>query len=1017
MGVGTKTPALIALLCLGLCWGRWDEAQAQAGTLPRPSIWAEPGPVVSQGSLVTIWCQATPQAEVYRLYKDGTFLKDTRAQQDSTHKAGFLIGSANSINAGRYHCAYYVSFRISQASDPLTLVVTGLFPAPSLSAQPSPVVALGGTVSLTCNSGAVSGPAYLLKEGGAGPAHRQVSSYLNRTRTWQATFRVGPVNSTHGGIYRCYSSSSINPHVWSLPSSPLELQVTGALREPSLSAHPASLLLSGKNLTLRCHCESSCERFALTQDKGHTAPPQRLVGQRSPDFHLGPLYIFHRGRYRCYGGRQDSSVWSAPSAPLDVLVAGMFQKPWLQAQPGPSVPWGAAVALRCGSEEGLDTFLLHREGSDDPPQRLRVQGTATPAQVTFTLSPVTSAHGGTYRCYGSHSSDLYLWSHPSDPLQLEVLAPQPQDHTVENLIRLGVAGLVLLLLGLLLLEAWLSARRTRGTAAGDPGRGQRSPAGPLLSSTESAPGVPSPLGLQALCPHSRSAPGTMGVGTKTPALIALLCLDGTFLKETRAQQDSTHKAGFLIGSANIYSAGRYQCDYHVSFRISQASDLLTLVVTGLYGAPSLSAQPSPVVALGGTVSLSCDSGAVSGPAYLLKEGGASPAHRQESSYLHGTGIWQATFRVGPVNSTHGGVYRCYSSSSTNPHVWSLPSSPLELQVTGALREPSLSAHPASLLLSGQSLTLRCHCESSCERFALTQDKGHTAPPQRLVGQRSPDFNLGPLYSSHGGRYRCYGGRHDSSVWSAPSAPLDVLVAGMFQKPWLQAQPGPSVSWGTAVALRCGSEEGLDTFLLHREGSDDPPQRLRVQGTATPTQVTFTLSPVTSAHGGTYRCYGSHSSDPYLWSHPSDPLRLEVSGLHRPLKILLGVSVASFLLLCLFLLLLFIFIRKRRQRQRKSGAEPRHQALPKSSGPAAEAQESLYAAVMPTAAGETKLDVQVAEGLQEVTYAQLSHKAPQQTATSPLPEEPSTYAALAVHQPGTVPGGQLGCPPPCGQSGR
>lgn len=84
-----------------------------------------------------------------------------------------------------------------------------------------------------------------------------------------------------------------------------------------------------------------------------------------------------------------------------------------------------------------------------------------------------------------------------------------------------------------------------------------------------------------------------------------------------------------------------------------------------------------------------------------------------------------------------------------------------------------------------------------------------------------------------------------------------------------------------MALRCGSDEALDTFLLHREGSDTPPQRLRVQGTDTPAQVTFTLSPVTSAHEGTYRCYGSHSNDTYLWSHPSDPLQLEVSGESQP----------------------------------------------------------------------------------------------------------------------------------------
>ncbi|XP_062033602.1 leukocyte immunoglobulin-like receptor subfamily A member 6 [Lepus europaeus] len=464
MGGGAQTPALTALLCLG--------------TLPKPSIGADPGPLVAVGSPVTLWCQGSLQAEVYRVHKEDSLQPwETRPQQDSRHKASFaIIQSMSSYDTGKYSCVYWTSLGLSQPSDPLTLVVTGMFPAPSLSAQPSPVVASGGNVSLSCGS-YNAGTAHLLKEGGAGPQHSPEARFSQGAGEWQATFLLGPVDSTHGGIFRCYRAHTTEPYVWSLPSDPLELQVTGLHREPSLSALPASLLLPGQNLTLRCRCEPSCDRYALTRPEGDT-PPQHLAGQPSPDFLLGPVSGSLGGRYRCYGGLQGPYAWSAPSGPLDVLVAGMYRNPSLQAQPGPSVPWGAMVALRCGSQEAMDTFLLHKVGSGAPPQRLRVPGQATAAQATFMLGPVTSAHGGTYRCYCAHSTDPYLWSQPSDPLQLEVsggpepsspshpqpgspAAPAPQDHSLENLIRIGVAGLVLLGLGLLLADAWYSQRRTR----------------------------------------------------------------------------------------------------------------------------------------------------------------------------------------------------------------------------------------------------------------------------------------------------------------------------------------------------------------------------------------------------------------------------------------------------------------------------------------------------------------------------------------------------------------------------
>lgn len=80
------------------------------------------------------------------------------------------------------------------------------------------------------------------------------------------------------------------------------------------------------------------------------------------------------------------------------------------------------------------------------------------------------------------------------------------------------------------------------------------------------------------------------------------------------------------------------------------------------------------------------------------------------------------------------------------------------------------------MLPGDNLTLQCHSEAGFDRFSLTKDVGLT-PTQRLDGQHSPDFPLGRVTRAHGGRYRCYTGHNLSYAWSAPSAPLDILITG------------------------------------------------------------------------------------------------------------------------------------------------------------------------------------------------------------------------------------------------
>ncbi|XP_011787934.1 PREDICTED: leukocyte immunoglobulin-like receptor subfamily B member 4 isoform X13 [Colobus angolensis palliatus] len=230
------TPILTALLCLGLSLD--TRTHVQAGSLPKPALWAEPSSVIIRGSPVTIWCQGSLEAQEYRLDKEGsTEPWDRQNLLESRKKARFSIPSMTEHHAGRYRCYYLSPEGWSEPSDPLELVMTGFYRKPTLSALPSPVVASGGNnVTLLCQSGKQFHTFLLTKEGAAHPPLRLRSEH--QAQQYQAEFPMGPVTSAHAGTYRCYGSLSTNPYLLSHPSDPLELVVSGEGPDPPQPSPP-----------------------------------------------------------------------------------------------------------------------------------------------------------------------------------------------------------------------------------------------------------------------------------------------------------------------------------------------------------------------------------------------------------------------------------------------------------------------------------------------------------------------------------------------------------------------------------------------------------------------------------------------------------------------------------------------------------------------------------------------------------------------------------------------------------
>uniref|UniRef100_A0A8D0WU87 Ig-like domain-containing protein n=1 Tax=Sus scrofa TaxID=9823 RepID=A0A8D0WU87_PIG len=163
------TPTLPTLLCLGEM--SCDlVSHVFPGTLPKPILWPEPDPLVTWGSPVTIWCQGTLGAQECHLYAEGRpALGDRLSPLEAGDKAKFFIQYMTQDYAGRYQCYCHSPTGRSEERDP--------------------------------------------------------PGYPNR-QTW-ALFPVGPMTPSHRATFRCYGCFRDKPQVWSPPSDPLELLVSG----------------------------------------------------------------------------------------------------------------------------------------------------------------------------------------------------------------------------------------------------------------------------------------------------------------------------------------------------------------------------------------------------------------------------------------------------------------------------------------------------------------------------------------------------------------------------------------------------------------------------------------------------------------------------------------------------------------------------------------------------------------------------------------------------------------------
>ncbi|XP_031204385.1 LOW QUALITY PROTEIN: leukocyte immunoglobulin-like receptor subfamily B member 3A [Mastomys coucha] len=706
--------------------------------------------------------------------------------------------------------------------------------------------------------------------------------------------------------------------------------------ETKLAVLPSPVVSVGENMTLQCISQSAYNKFILTKDDQMFTSSLDTEyisssGQYQAQFVLGPTTPAYTGTFRCYGYYKNTpQLWSAHSAPQQILISGQLHiTPSLSVKHNYTVHSGENVTLLCQSMHRVDTFILSKEGSDQQPLRLKSKNHDQQSQAEFSVSAVTSQLSGTYKCYGSQDSSLYLLSYPSATVELTVSEPiststppptmsmppeggkqrsqqrpqklglrgwaaegsiqretlslnlddeaatENQEHTMENLIRIGLAVVVLIVLSILATEAWQSHRQTHRAHLSNRYWNPDSPTG---GGAETGRPEESLHILEAFLPESTLFCNHKVMEYAVPSawnvfnlLIVYFCLE---MSGPVAQSSTIRKPQGLRQFCRREDLPNLRDKSLTKNSLPGLTlSLWVPVLTGSLPKPILRVQPDSVVSVGTNVTFLCEETIGAKEYNLYKIGYGRIKNKQKPAN-------KAEFSLSYIDQNDAGQYRC---SYKTKAISSDYSDPLELVVTGAYEKPSLSAQASPVVTSEGYVTLQCEYWQKYHRLILVVEG-----PQKLSWIQYSQYNhstekyyalfsVGPVTPNQRWICRCYSYSWNTPyLWSAPSEALELLVSGLSKKPSLLTHQGHILDPGMSLTLQCLSDINYDRFALHKEGRADIMQHSSQQTDTGISMANFTLGYVSHSTGGQYRCYGTHNLSTE-WSASSDPLDILITG--------------------------------------------------------------------------------------------------------------------------------------------
>uniref|UniRef100_A0A8C3W0Y9 Immunoglobulin superfamily member 1 n=1 Tax=Catagonus wagneri TaxID=51154 RepID=A0A8C3W0Y9_9CETA len=841
------------------------------GQLPKPIFWIQAETSPLPGCNVNILCHGWLQDLVFMLFKEG-YAEPVDYQVPTGTVAIFSIANMTPESEGVYICRTHIQMLPalwSEPSNPLKLIVAGLYPKPTLTAYPGPIMAPGESLNLRCQ-----GPIYGMTFALIRLEDLEKSFSSKRPIKNEAYFFFRALQTHDAGHYLCFYYDG--SYRGSLLSNILRIWVTDTSPKTWLLAQPSPVVQMGQNVSLWCRGPVDGVGLALYK-KGEDKPLQRLDATSIDDdksFFLSNVAYSDAGIYSChYLLSWKTSVRMTSHNTVEIVVVDKPPKPSLSAWPSTVFKLGKAITLQCPVPHPVLEFCLEWEE--------RATSQKFSADGDFIISDVEGKGTGTYSCSCRIEAQPNIWSHRSEPLKL--MGPAgflTWNYVLNEAVRLS---LIMQLVALLLVVLWIrwKCRRLRIREAWLLGTAQGVTMlflltallccglcnGVLTEETEIIMPTPKPeLWAETNFPLAPWKNLTLWCRSPSGSTKEFVLLkDGTGWIATRPASEQV-RAAFPLGALTQSHAGSYHCHSWEEMAVSEPSEALELVGTDILPRPVISASP-PV--RGQELRIRCK-GWLAGVGFALyKEGAREPVQQLGAVGREGF------FTIQRMEDKHEGNYSCRTHTEKRPFKWSEPSEPLELVIKEMYPKPFFKTWASPVVTPGARVTFNCSTPHQHMSFILYKDGSEVASSDRSwasPGASAAHFLIVSVGTGDGGNYSCR--YYDFSIWSEPSDPVELVVTDFYPKPTLLAQPGPVVLPGKNVTLRCqGAFQGM-RFALLQEGTQVPLQFQSASGNS----ADFLLHAVGAEDSRNYSCVYYETTMANRGSHLSKPLMIWVTGL-------------------------------------------------------------------------------------------------------------------------------------------